>query len=331
MQPYQEFCVPRTIKDLGPHVASRYPFESKFANVNGWRMHYIDEGPRNAPPVMLFHGNPSWGYLWRDTIPPLLAAGYRVIVPDQIGFGLSEHPHTPSAHSLQNHAANLVSLIDQLKLEGIFFVCHDWGGPTGLSALLTRQNLAKAVAVMSTWCWREPSSDFHRGIMWRTLHAPIVGPHIMGRQGGFPGRSMYLSVVDREKCLDDAVGAYMSVLPDVGDRRLTWQWPRSIPINPDTDIAGDHFDWLEAGMRNLKIPATIMWGREEVVFKADVFSPHWHEIWPHAEGTHLVTGNHFLQEDSGAEIGDLLVDFAQRHVRHRKKRETQQSNVPNSS
>ena len=124
--------IARTINDLGPHVSIRYPFRSKFVNVNGWRMHYIDEGPPNAPPVLLLHGNPTWGYLWRDTIPPLLAAGYRVIVPDQIGFGLSEHPHSAGAHSLDNHAANLVALLDQLDLNGVSFVCHDWGGPTAL-------------------------------------------------------------------------------------------------------------------------------------------------------------------------------------------------------
>lgn len=315
MSPYSDLTVYRSIEDLGTQVAERYPYESKFANVNGWRMHYIDEGPRHARPVLLLHGNPSWGYLWRDSLPPLLEAGYRVIVPDQIGFGLSEHPHTPSAHSLDNHAANLVSLIDQLDLKDIFFVCHDWGGPTGLSALITRQTRAAAVAVMSTWAWREPASAFHRAILpWKTLHAPIVGPFIMGRQGAFPGRGMYLSVVNREQCLADGVGAYVSVQPDVGDRRLTWGWPRSIPIDPATDIAGARFDWLEAGVQALRIPATIIWGREEEVFAADVFAKRWHEIWPHAEGTHMVTGNHFLQEDSGAEIGTILVEFAQREA-----------------
>ena len=305
----------RTIADLGPHVARRYPFQSQFANVNGWRMHYIDEGPRDAPPVLMLHGNPTWGYLWRDVIPPVLAAGYRVIVPDQVGFGLSEHPHAASAHSLDNHAANLVALVDQLGLDGIFFVCHDWGGPTGLSALLTRPERAVAVAVMSTWAWREPSAEFHRRIMpWLTLHAPLVGPFLSGRQAAFPGRSTYLSVVDRERIREDALDAYVSVLPDADDRRLTWQWPRSIPIDPATDIAGARFDWLEAGVRALRLPATVIWGREEVVFAADAFAPVWHEIWPHAEGTHLVTGNHFLQEDSGAEIGDILVEFAARHV-----------------
>lgn len=301
---------------MGPQVREQFPYQSKFANVNGWRMHYVDEGPRDGQVVLLLHGNPAWGFLWRDTMVPLLQHGYRVIVPDQIGFGLSEHPHTASAHSLDNHAANLVALIDQLDLKSIFFVCHDWGGPTGLCALLTRQELAVGVAVMSTWAWREPSSEFHRQVMpWLTMHAPIVGPHIMARQGAFPGRGMYLSVVDREKFKQEAMHAYESVLPDMGDRRLTWQWPRSIPVNPETDIAGSRFEWLERGVRELAIPSTIIWGREEVVFTSEVFANKWHEIWPHAEGTHMVTGNHFLQEDSGGEIGDLLVDFANRNIR----------------
>ena len=307
--------ITRTINDLGPHVARRYPFHSKFANVNGWRMHYIDEGPPNAPPVLMLHGNPTWGYLWRDTIPPLLGAGYRVIVPDQIGFGLSEHPHSASAHSLDNHAANLVALIDQIDLNGVLFVCHDWGGPTGLAALLTRRHRAAAVAVMSTWAWRTPASEFHQQILpWRLMHAPIVGPYVLARQGGFPGRGIYLSVVDRERFLADALPAYEAVLPDPDDRRLTWQWPRSIPIDPSTDITGERFEWLEAGLRALNIPATILWGREDEVFTPDVMGARWHEIWPHAEGPHLVTGKHFLQEDSGAEIGHILVEFAQRCI-----------------
>ena len=130
---------------------------------------------------------------------------------------------------------------------------------------------------------------------------------------------MYLSVVDRERCRRDSLEACVAVLPDADDRRLTWQWPRSIPIDPATDIAGERFEWLEAGVRDLKLPSTVIWGREEVVFTATEFSPKWHDICPHAEGTHMVTGNRFLQEDSGAEIGDLLVEFALRNVPIEKK------------
>lgn len=102
-----------------------YPYRSRFVQVNGRWMHYIDEGPPDAPPMLLLHGNPAWGYLWRDTVPPLLAAGYRVVVPDQIGFGLSEKPHDHAVHTLDNHTANIVALLDRLDLRGVTFVCHD--------------------------------------------------------------------------------------------------------------------------------------------------------------------------------------------------------------
>jgi hypothetical protein len=97
--------------------------------VNGPRMHYVDEGPADAPPVLLLHGNPAWGFLSRDVVAALLDAGPRVVVPDQIGFGLSEKPYAHGVHTLDNHTANLVALLDALDLRGVTFVCHDWGGP----------------------------------------------------------------------------------------------------------------------------------------------------------------------------------------------------------
>ena len=268
-----------------------------------------------APPVLLLHGNPAWGYLWRDAIPPLLQAGFRVVVPDQIGFGLSEKPHDHTVHTLDNHAANLVALLDLLDLHNVTFVCHDWGGPTGLAALATRPDRAAAVAVMSTWAWVAPSAEFHHRVMpWRLMHAPLIGPHMLGRQAAMPGRGMYLSVVDRASFAAEGRAGYTEVLDDPDERALTWIWPRSIPLDRSTDTAVDRFVWLEAQVRALRLPATVIWGREDDVFTREVFATRWHEIWPHAEGTHLVTGRHFLQEDSGAEIGHLLADFAARSV-----------------
>lgn len=302
-----------SIDALPAGVAARYPYRSQWITTNGWRMHYVDEGPRDAPPVLLLHGNPTWGYLWRDAIPPLLAAGLRVVVPDQIGFGLSEKPHLASAHSLDNHAANLVALLDGLDLERVVFACHDWGGPTGLAALLTRPARAAAVAVMSTWAWRSPSAEFHHRVMpWRTMHAPVLGPYLLGRQAAMPGRGVYLSTVDRQRYEQDGRAAYEAVLSDPDERRLTWLWPRSIPLGLESDVAAERFAWLEAGVARLRLPATVIWGREDDVFDVGTFAAVWHRWWPHAEGTHLVTGRHFLQEDSGAAIGAILADFARR-------------------
>ncbi len=250
------------IEHLGDHVARRYPYRSRFVRTNGWRMHYVDEGPSDATTVLLLHGNPTWGYLWRDTIPPLLEAGLRVVVSDQIGFGLSEKPRSTAAHSLDHHAANLVALLDALDLRRVVFACHDWGGPTGLAALLTRPHRAAAVAVMSTWAWRQPSAAFHHQVVpWRTMHAPVLGPFLLGRQAAMPGRGIYLSVVDRPRYDEDARDAYETVLTDADERRLTWLWPRSIPLGLDTDIETTRFNWLEQGAATLRLPATVIWGR----------------------------------------------------------------------
>ena len=113
-------------KTLPAAARAEWPHQARTVQVNGWRMHYIDEGA--ADPVLLLHGNPTWGYLWRKTIPAPLAAGHRVIVPDQIGFGFSEKPVSEHAHNLDSHIANLVSLTRQLDLRDLTVVCHDWGG-----------------------------------------------------------------------------------------------------------------------------------------------------------------------------------------------------------
>lgn len=305
--------MPRTIDDLPSLARQAYPYRSRFVHVNGRRMHYVDEGPPDAAPVLLLHGNPTWGFLWREVMPCLLEAGHRVVVPDQIGFGLSEKPAAAGEHTLDNHIANLVAFVERLDLRDVTFVCHDWGGPTGLGAVLARRERAAAVAVMSTWAWVEPSASFHRRVMpWRLMHAPLVGPYLLGRHGALAGRGVYLSVVDRARFAERAQPVYEDVLADPDDRRLTYLWPRSIPLGLGSDIATDRFGWLEAGMRRLDLPATVIWGREDDVFSADVFAQHWLEVWPHAEGPHLVTGRHFLQEDSGPEIGALLVDFVER-------------------
>jgi haloalkane dehalogenase len=194
-------------------------------------------------------------------------------------------------------------------------VCHDWGGPTGLSALLTRPERAAAVAVMSTWAWLGAAAPFHGRVMpWRMMHAPLVGPYLLGRHGAMPGRALYLSVVDRKRFAARAQAAYEEVLGDPDERTLTYLWPRSIPLGRPTDLETERFTWLEAGVRALDLPATVIWGREDDVFTAAPFADRWHEVWPRAEGTHLVTGRHFLQEDSGTEIGHLLVDFADRNL-----------------
>ena len=296
--------------EVPPEARAQWPYAPRFARVNGWRMHYIDEG--QGDPVVLLHGNPTWGYLYRDVIPPLLRAGRRVIVPDMIGFGLSEKPTREAAHSLDGHAANLTALMRQLDLTRITLVCHDWGGPTGLAFAMSNVARIRALVVMSTWAWPLPPAEFHTRLFpWRMMHAPVVGPYLLGRHNVLAGRGVYLSVVDREKFRASAQAIYEAVLPDPAMRLLTWVWPRWIPIDAGAR-ALPRFEWLERELSRSTLPAMIIWGREDEVFDVDTFSARFKRLLPHAEGPHLVTGRHFLQEDSGAEIAALVNGFLDR-------------------
>ena len=291
-------------------VHEQWPYRPRFKRVNGWRMHYIDEG--RGDPVVLLHGNPAWGFLYRAFVEPLVAAGRRVIVPDMVGFGLSEKPVREQAHTLDGHIANLTGLLRQLDVQNATMVCHDWGGPTGLGFALSNRERVRALVIMSTWAWPLPPAEFHTRIFpWRMMHAPLVGPYLLGRHNALAGRGMYLSVVDRKKFRNTAQSVYESVLPDPGSRLLTWTWPRWIPLD-HTARAMQRFEWLERELRKSNFPALLVWGREDEVFDYKTFATRFKELLPHAEGPELVTGRHFLQEDSGAEIAAKINGFLDR-------------------
>ncbi|MDC1239342.1 alpha/beta fold hydrolase, partial [Pseudomonadales bacterium] len=105
-------------------------------NYHQWqdlRLHYLDEGPRDGPVMLLMHGMPTWSYLYRDMIPPLVAAGYRCIAPDHLGFGKSDKPTDIHWYTIARHTEVLSSLIRALDLQHVILVCQDWGGPIGLA------------------------------------------------------------------------------------------------------------------------------------------------------------------------------------------------------
>ncbi|MGA3400373.1 MAG: alpha/beta fold hydrolase [Acetobacteraceae bacterium] len=294
-----------------PEVARKqWPFQPRFARVNGWRMHYVDEGA--GDPVVLLHGNPTWGFLYRAFVAPLTEAGHRVIIPDMVGFGLSEKPTREHAHSLDGHIANLTALLRKLDVRRATLVCHDWGGPTGLGFAFSNSPRVRALVLMSTWGWPLPPAAFHTRLFpWRMMHAPLLGPYLLGLHGALAGRGIYLSVVDRQRFVSRAMAAYEAVLPDPASRLLTWVWPRWIPLD-DTARALERFVWLERELRACRLPALLVWGREDDVFDPTIFAARFKQLLPHAEGPHLVTGRHFLQEDSASEIAAHIIDFLRR-------------------
>jgi pimeloyl-ACP methyl ester carboxylesterase len=290
-----------------------FSYEQKSVSVNGRSMAYVDEGDRGARPVLLLHGNPTWGFLYRDFIGPLRDAGYRVIVPDCIGSGYSDHPRIDAALTLAHHIADLVSLIDQLDLRGFVVVGQDWGGPQGVGAALQRRERLSALVLMNTWLFTDYVGKFHQSpLPWTTWHAPLVGQLLMKRfkvlSHGGPSAISKRGMTEAEK------RAYHHVFDEPGSDSVVLTWPRTIPLRE-----GDR-GWADMKMiqRRLKelahTPVLLLWAPEDNVFPIE-YASRMKELLPQAEGPILFDrAAHFLQDDRGPDLVAAIVPFLNRTV-----------------
>ncbi len=128
-----------------------WPFAPRYLELDGARMHHVDEGPKDAAVTALcLHGNPSWGYLYRHMIPVFTAAGLRVVAPDLFGFGRSDKPASEGEHSFEFHRESLIAFIERLDLRNILLVCQDWGGIFGLTLPMAMPERFTRLLVMNT-------------------------------------------------------------------------------------------------------------------------------------------------------------------------------------
>jgi haloalkane dehalogenase len=280
-------------------------------------MAFVDQGDRQARPVLLLHGNPVWGYLYHDFVQPLLDAGYRVIVPDCIGSGLSDKPRTDAAHSLAHHIADLVSLIDQLDLRDFAVVGQDWGGPQGVGASLRRLDQLAALTLMNTWLFTDYKGKFHTGARpWTTWHAPILGPYFMKRMKVLSHGGPW--VTNTRSMPPDQGRAYHYIYDERDSETVTLTWPRSIPLQ-EGDRGWADMAWIQSRLGDLrKKPIQLIWAPEDQVFPIE-YCNRLRELLPHAEEP-ILFGNarHFLQDDRGPEIAAKVVGFLDRTVGARR-------------
>ena len=155
-----------------------YPFQPNYIEVDDTeggtlRLHYVDEGARNAPVVLMLHGEPTWSYLYRKMIPIVVKAGYRVIAPDLIGFGRSDKPSLRTDYTYQRHVDWIRALLTQLELKEITLVCQDWGGLIGLRLVAEQPEQFARVVAANTML---PTGDFPLGesfFKWQKLSQDI--------------------------------------------------------------------------------------------------------------------------------------------------------------
>jgi haloalkane dehalogenase len=276
------------------------------------RMHYVDEGPRDAPVVLMLHGEPTWSYLYRKMIPPVAAAGYRAVAPDMIGFGRSDKPADRAAYSYQRFVDWTARFVEALDLRRITLVCQDWGGPIGLRVLSQMPDRFDAVLAANTLlptC--EPPPD---GV------APWPGEQISAwvetcRTSGDLPISEIVAGVCRQRPDPDILRAYDAPFPDASYKSGALAITGLIPVHPDMPgVAENRQAWkvLERFDKPFLTafsdgdPSTKGW---EGVFRRRV---------PGAAGQprlEIAGAGHFLQEEQGERLAAVLLDMLQRSYR----------------
>lgn len=279
-----------------------FPYEPHFTDAAGIRIHYVDEGPPDAAPVLMVHGNPTWSYMYRTPIRLLSEAGHRVVAFDHMGFGASEKPPRPAEYTLERHLEVAVALIEALDLRDATLVAHDWGGPIGLGTLLQLRERFRALVLMNTWAWELPS--FLPPFL-REFRTDGSG-EILALAGNLFVESIPGGMSRREP--DPLMmEAYRAPFPDYWSRLGTLAFPRDIPLS-ERDPSAAAMSRIHAGIPDIGLPSLLIWGMRDRVFQP-VFLDQWRELLPDARVVELEDASHYLVEDQPEPIAREIADF----------------------
>jgi haloalkane dehalogenase len=266
-----------------------FPFQSKWLESDGIRLHYVDEG--SGQPILMCHGNPTWSFLYRNVIAGLRDR-FRCVAVDYPGFGLSDHPdgygYTPA-----EHASAVGGLVDELGLEDFILMGQDWGGPIGLSVATGRAERTSGVVAMNTWYWpadRFAMKAFSRVMSSRPLQRRILEKNFFVERLIPSGTSSELSTEEMDH--------YRAVQPSPEARKGVAVFPRQILA------AGPWLGELESKMPQALggKPVLLIWGMRDRAFGSQQVIDRWRSDYPDAELITLPDANHFIQEDAPQEI-----------------------------
>ena len=266
---------------------SGYDFAPTYLDVDGQRMHYLDEGPRDGTPVVCFHGEPTWAYLYRKMLPPLVAAGHRVVVPDYAGFGRSDKPTGRGWYTYDRHCNLMNRVLGALDLRDATVVVQDWGGPIGLRWAVENPDRVAALAIFNTGLFTGRVSN---GFMaWRNFAEKNpdlpVGVVVQG------ATVTHLT--------GDVVAAYDAPFPTAESKAGAAEFPLLVPISGDS-VAAQQMRAVADELSRWGKPTLVAFSDSDPVFPYPESGQEFCDLIPSAiEQIRVEGAAHFLQEDRG--------------------------------
>jgi len=283
-----------------------YPFTSHWLGPDGRRMHYLDEGPRDAPVIWMLHGNPTWSFYYRDLVLALRDR-FRCIVPDHVGCGLSDKPADKDyPYRLQRRVNDLEALRRHLELDGpLDLVVHDWGGMIGFAWAVEHELQVARSVIMNTAAFPMPESKRFPLALWFAGRT-TAGAFLVRGFNAFSG--MAARVAFKQPVSDEVRKAYTGPYDSWANRIATLRFVQDIPLQPG-DPGYDMVARTASGLSKLvDMPALIAWGERDFVFD-EPFLAEWQRYLPGARVIRYPDCGHYVLEDAGSALISEISDF----------------------